>query len=434
MNIVKNISLSRTCSLLAGVSIVLGVFAPFSVFADAPIYHVAVTSQSFGALSITLGGTTSATNFAGQFSAQHVHIDWGDASSSDPVIPNTLTQSGNDFSGTWGPIIHHYSSTGPQTIIVAICHSKCSGHEGADSTVTLNVIIPPAILTVVKNVNNGIAGTATPASFTMHVTNTGGTSFSATTSPGSSSGVVFALPDGASYIVTETGPSGYVESDSVACSGTVHTGDHPSCTVTNTFTDKGTLHVVKHVVNDNGGTANAANFNLHVKNVAGFDVDGSPAVGSETGTDYTLPAGTYVVTETDGPSAGYTQSYSGACSIVGFAAVVNGQTKTCTITNDDIAPSLTLQKVVSNIFGGTAQAAEWTLHAIGTLNPATNLSGTTPVHSISNFKADTYTLSETGGPDTYNAGAWQCVGGSQEGSTISLALGQSATCTITKYT
>ena len=71
---------------------------------------------------------------------------------------------------------------------------------------------------------------------------------------------------------------------------------------------KATLHVIKHVINDDGGTEVAANFKLHIK-TSGKDVAQSPAPGAESGTTYTLAAGTYVVSEDT--FAGYTASYSG---------------------------------------------------------------------------------------------------------------------------
>jgi hypothetical protein len=60
----------------------------------------------------------------------------------------------------------------------------------------------------------------------------------------------------------------------------------------------------------------------------------------------------------------------------------------------------------------------------------TLLSGTTPVDSGAGFLAGTYTLSESG-PTGYTASAWVCVGGTQNGSQITVSLGESATCTIT---
>jgi hypothetical protein len=42
-----------------------------------------------------------------------------------------------------------------------------------------------------------------------------------------------------------------------------------------------------------------------------------------------------------------------------------GDTATCTINNNDIAPQLTLVKTVTNDNGGTADASAWTLNAGG---------------------------------------------------------------------
>lgn len=95
-----------------------------------------------------------------------------------------------------------------------------------------------------------------------------------------------------------------------------------------------TLHVIKHVINDNGGTAVAGDFNLHVKNTSGIDVVGSPAPGVESpGTTYTLAAGTYKVSED--AFAGYSVSYSGDFDANGNITLKSGDDKIVTITNDD---------------------------------------------------------------------------------------------------
>ena len=101
------------------------------------------------------------------------------------------------------------------------------------------------------------------------------------------------------------------------------------------------------MVNDDGGTAAASDWSMHVKgDDADADVTGSPADGTETGTTYTLKAGDYAVSETDGPS-GYTQTgISGACDENGDVTLAVGDDVTCTITNDDVAPKLTLKKHV----------------------------------------------------------------------------------------
>jgi hypothetical protein len=87
-------------------------------------------------------------------------------------------------------------------------------------------------------------------------------------------------------------------------------------------------------------------------------------------------------------------------------------------------------KVVSNTHGGNAVTANWTLTADG--GAAGTLSGAGGAVSGAGFKAGTYALSESAGPAGYAASSWSCVGtGSQNGSNITLAVGQSATCTIT---
>ena len=111
-----------------------------------------------------------------------------------------------------------------------------------------------------------------------------------------------------------------------------------SCTFHNAQ-QTGTLRVIKDVVNDNGGTKTASDFNLHVKQ-GGSDVGNSPAAGSATGTVYTLPVGSYDVSE-DTPPNGYTQTgFTGSCDSSGSVTVVANQQRTCTITNDDVAPEL----------------------------------------------------------------------------------------------
>src|SRR6185369_3164387 len=114
-----------------------------------------------------------------------------------------------------------------------------------------------------------------------------------------------------------------------------------------------------------------------------------------------------------------------------------GDTATCTITNNDSGPSLTLNKIVVNDNGGTAAASAWTLTANG--GTAGSLSGpgaagNADVVSGPSFKAGTYALSESAGPAGYAASSWSCVKNSDApvtGSSITLALGDTATCTIT---
>ena len=93
----------------------------------------------------------------------------------------------------------------------------------------------------------------------------------------------------------------------------------------------------KKVTNDDGGSAVAADFTLHVK-LSGDDVSGSPAAGTASpGTAYSLAAGTYAVSEDSYPS--YIQSFSGDCNSKGSVTLAAGEEKTCTITNNDTGPT-----------------------------------------------------------------------------------------------
>jgi hypothetical protein len=198
-------------------------------------------------------------------------------------------------------------------------------------------------------------------------------------------------------------------------------GEIITCTYTNKV-KSAQLTVIKHVVKDNGGAADASSFMMHVKVKNGSEI-GTGQAGSETGTVYNLEAGTYVVYEDT--SAGYTQTgISGACAADGSVTLVAGDNKSCTITNDDRAAHLKLVKTVTNDNGGTAASTAFTLSAAG----PTPISGAGGAESDVN--AGSYTLSETN-VTGYTAGSWSCVGGTFTApNTIQLALGQTANCTI----
>jgi hypothetical protein len=95
------------------------------------------------------------------------------------------------------------------------------------------------------------------------------------------------------------------------------------------------LTVIKRVVNDDKGIEGADDFTVHVR-VGAVDVAGSPAPGSASGRTYTLTPGSYAVGED--ASEVYSGSFAGDCSASGVVVLGEGQSKTCTITNDDKAP------------------------------------------------------------------------------------------------
>jgi hypothetical protein len=102
------------------------------------------------------------------------------------------------------------------------------------------------------------------------------------------------------------------------------------------------LTVIKRVVNNDKGIEAADDFTVHV--LAGAaDVMGSPAPGSATGRTYTLTPGSYTVGED--ASEVYAASFAGDCSATGVVVLAEGQSKTCTITNDDKAPRVRIFNV-----------------------------------------------------------------------------------------
>ena len=102
-----------------------------------------------------------------------------------------------------------------------------------------------------------------------------------------------------------------------------------------------TLKVIKTVINDDQvGSADASAFSITVTggnpSLATFPGAGSP------GTTVTLDAGSYSVDEAD--DLGYTKTLSTDCT----GTIAAGETKTCTITNNDIAATLPQISIVKS--------------------------------------------------------------------------------------
>ncbi|PIT90410.1 MAG: hypothetical protein COU22_02295, partial [Candidatus Komeilibacteria bacterium CG10_big_fil_rev_8_21_14_0_10_41_13] len=177
---------------------------------------------------------------------------------------------------------------------------------GGDVTLLNNTIsgptcaapLPDPQLTVTKTVVNTGGGTKVVADFPLFIDGDSVTSGVASTT---SAGL---------HTVSETTDPNYtsVIGGDCAADGTITLalGDVKTCTITNTYTPSvsATLHIIKHVINDSGGTAIANAFTI---NVTGTNVSSSSFVGSEAGVDVTLDAGSYSVTEPVVP-AGYLQT------------------------------------------------------------------------------------------------------------------------------
>ena len=281
-----------------------------------------------------------------------------------------------------------------------------------------NTLKPPAApqLTIIKTVVNNDGGTAVSSDFTMQVT---ATNPSSNNFPGADTPGVTITLDAGNYSVAESGPTGYKASFSADCTGTIAAGDHKTCTITNADIAPHVI-VIKHVINNSGtGTNVAADFTM---NVTGTKVNPASSPGAEApGTKVDINAGAYNVTET-GPG-GYTQSSSADCT----GTIAIGETKTCTITNDDIAraaaPQLTIIKTVVNNDGGTAVSSDFTMQVTATNPSSNNFPGAdTPGVTIT-LDAGNYSVAESG-PTGYKASfSADCTG--------TIAAGDHKTCTIT---
>lgn len=232
--------------------------------------------------------------------------------------------------------------------------------------------------------------------------------------------------NGSSFVGTIIAGTGVHFGDGVALNGRAlalggdvtllnNTISGPTCATPSTSTNTATIHVIKKVINNDGGTAVASDF---IINVDGTDVSPDSFDGSEDGVEVTLDAGSYEVTETNLP--GYFQSDSDDCS----GTIAAGETKTCTIINDDIAtdedvaPQLIVNKIVVNDNGGTKVISNFPLFIDGSRVTSGVVNTTTiGLHTVS---------------ETSDSGYLATFGGDCDADgTITLALGDVKTCTIT---
>jgi hypothetical protein len=190
------------------------------------------------------------------------------------------------------------------------------------------------------------------------------------------------------------------------------TGSKCNCSRTNTTLNMPAfLTLVKTVVNDNGGTAVADDFQARI--------DGNNV---PWGVAQVLEPGSYTASELG--VAGYTASdWGGDCAADGTITLAAGEDATCTITNDDNAPSLILAKTVVNDNGGTAEASDWTLFA-----DAFSVAGSVGGIEVTD-QAGTYGLDESG-PTGYALTSLTCDNSIGQVSSVTVGLGETVTCTF----
>ncbi len=286
-------------------------------------------------------------------------------------------------------------------------------------TITADDIAPTLKVTTTVVNNNG--GTLTPAGVVAHV-RLGGADVSGSPQAGSATGTTYTLAVN-TYNVAANAVTGYTLSVAGDCAAngnvTLAVGNVKACTITADDIAP-TLKVTASVTNNGGGTLTPADLVAHVR-LGGADVSGSPAAGSATGTTYTLSAATYNVAAN--AVTGYTLTVAGDCAANGNVTLAVGNAKACTITADDVAPTLKVVTQVVNDDGGTRTPASVTARVTG---PSTNLSG------AGSTTGTTYTL--VAGRQ-YAVAADAVTGYTQlvtDGcAAITLQLAQNSTCTIT---
>jgi len=210
-------------------------------------------------------------------------------------------------------------------------------------------VVTQGILTVTKVVKNDNGGTAGVSDFTLYVGQTQVTS-----------GVNNYFDEG-TYMISESGgPDGYHATFSGDCclngNLTIEAGESYACTITNDD-QPGTLHVKKIVVNDNNGVKQPQDFS--------FSINGGDAIAFESDgqNDLTLDAGIYNISET--AVSGYTSDYNNCSNI----EIINGGEASCTITNNDIAPTplpqadMSVQKSVDSQNPQSGQTVSFTIVA-----------------------------------------------------------------------
>jgi len=308
-------------------------------------------------------------------------------------------------------------------------------------------ITPNAELVVVKQVINDNGGAATLADFTV-ATDAGTLVFDAGAVAGTTTtytAETIYIPPG-SYSLTELDVDGYAEGSWSCTVGTVDDdsfdggqvtldfGEQTVCTIVNDDIAP-TLTLTKNLVNDNGGVSTIDDFDISIDSIEVV-----------SGTANTVLANTaIVISELDLP--GYTEG-TWACTdanglTTGLPTVgaATGQSITlkpgsdvaCAITNDDVAPSLTLTKLLTNDDGGDKTIADFDI-AIDGVEVVSGASNIVPANTgivISELVLDGYQAGDWVCTDSTGLSTGLPLAGAAAGETITLAEGAIVSCEIT---
>ncbi|MEN8239196.1 MAG: SdrD B-like domain-containing protein [Actinomycetota bacterium] len=261
-------------------------------------------------------------------------------------------------------------------------------------------------LELVKIVTNDDGGSNPATDWTLTAAGSGGFSDQATGDPSEASVGPNFVDAGIAYTLSESGPSGY-EPGAWSCVGAdlvgdnndqivLAPGDTATCTINNDDIAP-TLTLVKTVINDDGGQLTESDFDAFI------DTD-----QVTWGVQNTVTAGTHTASETTQP--GYAASvWGGDCAADGTITLAPGENKTCTITNDDSAAGIDIEKATN-----TEDADE----APG------------PYVPVGGLVTWDYVVTNSGTADVVDIEVTDDVLGAISCPETSLAVGASMTCTV----
>ena len=362
------------------------------------------------------GGNTEANTlgFDWGLDRDSVNNDMGTTLSSILAGAHTVTEnsvSGYHFVGWYPTGNEQYSCTSPQATSLPVSINVVNAQT---TSITFCNARDTGTLKLIKNIVFDNGGTADTSDFSLYVKQNG---VDVTGSPaaGSDTGTVYTLPTGDYTVGEESPPSGY-EQTSINCdnqetnTASVAKDLEVVCTITNDDIQP-KLTLVKHLPNDNGGTATQDDFTVSIGQSQASWGENSVNAGAYTLSESTLP--------------GYTSSSWGSdCTADGNINLLPGDEKSCEITNDDVAPTITLIKEVINNSGGSAGVNDFGLTVGGS---AVNSGDTTDVNANTPIALDEAGLA---GYDFVSiTGDENCP--AVLGGTVTLNEGENITCTIT---
>ena len=326
-----------------------------------------------------------------------------------------------------------------------------SSAEQFESDTSNNVdgvqITPNAELVVVKQVVNDNGGNATVTDFSV-TTDAGTLVFDTVdvddTTTTYTANTIYLPPD--SYSLTESNINGYTEGSWSCTDGTVdddtfdegqvtlEAGDQAVCTIINNDVAP-SLTLTKYLTKNNGGEKEIEDFKISID---GAQVDSGEPNFVAANTNILISelvldgyaAGDWNCSDSTGLSSGLPTEgdAAGVTIMLAEGAIVN-----CEITNDDIAPLLTLTKFVNNDNGGDKEIEDFVISIDGE-----EVDNGLPNTVLAN---ESITISELEFA-SYEEGTWECEdaneittvlpsAGLATGTDLTLLPGSDVTCSIT---